>query len=380
MALAGILTHYRGGFSGLYGESARPFSRAFLRSFSGTLAFLILATLLAAGWAWMNAEDTRAHRAESVPKITIPLDWDALAPPPALPEIKSESPSEHIPETSHPALARAPIPGLFETTEHWLLPVIRATDGLTPFEAYRRPFTPAHAAPSGGRGIVSIVVLDMGLSQNATTSAIKDLSPDISLALNPYADQPDFWQDQARAAGHELWLILPTPAPGSDPGPQALSDSAGLETNGNRLLWALGRMTGYPGVIIKSSGALESSTQGENLRAPLFKRGLAIADLAPVPSQTIEVAAIAAKAKYANGARILDSDLRAQAIRESLESLESTAIEKGRAIGVLSPSPVAYQEISKWIETLPRKNIILAPLSAQMATSESGHTQKTQAP
>lgn len=378
MALAGILTHNRGVFSGFHEGSARLFSSAFLRSFAGALAFFILAILLAGGWAWMNAEDTRVHRSDSVPEITIPLDWDALAPPPALPETKLEPHTEHIPETSSLALARAPIPGLFETTEHGLLPVIRATDGLTPFEAYRRSFNPAHTAPSGGRGLVSIVVLDMGLSQTATTSAIKDLSPDISLALNPYAAQPDFWQDQARAAGHELWLILPTPAPGSDPGPQALSDSAGLETNGNRLLWALGRMTGYPGIIIKSSGALESSTQGENLRAPLFTRGLAIADLAPVPSQTIEVAAIAVKAKYTSGAKILDSDLRAQAIRESLESLESAVIEKGHAIGVLSPSPVAYQEISKWIETLPRKNIILAPLSAQMTTSE--HTQETQAP
>lgn len=372
-------------FPDLRGESLALFSSFFLRGFLGSFSLLILAALVAVAWAWMNGDETRARLAASVPSVTAVLDWNSIAipppdsPPAAKPQA-SESPGTPPPQESRDlGLGTAPLPGLFETSPNGPLPIIRTTDGLTPFDAYRRPFDPRGAAPSGIRGIVSIVLVDMGLSQSATTTAIQNLPPEITLAITPYADQPAFWQEQARAAGHEIWLSLPTPSPGMDPGPQALSDSSGLEANGGRLLWALGRMAGYPGVILQgSAGALESSTQGSALRTPIFTRGLAIADLTPSPSQTIEVAALAAKAKYTSGAILLDSDLRSSAIRESLEALESLAVQKGRAVGVLSPSPVGYQEIVKWIKTLAHKNIALAPLSTQFLPSTE--KQKTESP
>lgn len=348
----------------------------------GLCLFLGLAL---AAWAWMEGEDTRARLAAAVPQITVPLDWDALAIPEtsvkpaqalASPPV---APSALAPETSSVpssspvpvALPSAPLDGLFETAAVGRLPIVRLTDGMTPFAAYRRPFDLQTADPSGARGMVSILVRDMGLSDSATATAIKTFPPDVTFALSPYAAQPDFWQEQTRADGHEIWIGLPTALPGSDPGPLALTGQVGLEENTQRLLANLSRTVGYAGVVLLDScGSLGSPSQGETLRAPIFTRGLGLADLSPRPCEALGLAATKASIPYASGAERLDRDLRPQAIRDALDLLEARAVAKGSAIGVLSPSPLAYQEVSSWIETLPRKNIVLAPLSARMPLPE----------
>ncbi|HRC27444.1 MAG TPA: divergent polysaccharide deacetylase family protein, partial [Alphaproteobacteria bacterium] len=163
--------------------------------------------------------------------------------------------------------------------------------------------------------------------------------------------------------------VLPTSAAGRDSGPLALSGAAGLEENGRNILQTLSRTVGYAGVILfDSSGPLASDSQGEKLRAPIFTRGLGLADLSETASKELGLAAIKARVPYAGGAEILDRDLRPQSIRDALDLLEARAVAQGSAVGVLSPTPVGYQEIQTWIQTLRRKNIVLAPLSGQMTS------------
>jgi polysaccharide deacetylase 2 family uncharacterized protein YibQ len=363
----------------------RQFLTGLWRGLAGGLGAALAVFALLTGWATMKAEDTRARLAAAVPQITVPLDWDALAgrpPGSAPPTATKESHPPSAPVSSPPppmeeksaslALPPAPMDGLFETAATGRLPLVRATDGLTPFAAYQRPFDLAVAAPSGARGIVSLVVRDLGLSDSATATAIKTLPPDVTFTLTPYSAQPDFWQEQSRAAGHEIWMVLPTATAERNAGPLALSSAAGLDENGRNLLQTLSRTVGYAGVVLfDSSGPLASNSQGEKLRAPIFTRGLGLADLSgSVPvSETLGLAAIKAKIPYAGGAEILDRDLRSQSIRDALDLLEARAVARGRAVGVLSPTPVGYHEILTWIETLRRKNIVLAPLSAQMASA-----------
>lgn len=378
MASAPSLLEANRRLSFLKGDSFSLFRNGLLRGLGGALGLCLFVGLCALGWAWIKGEDTRARLLAAVPQVMIPLDWDSLgSPPPEAPKVPVPAPDPVIgaqpPQPESPALPVAPLTGLFETTPQGSLPIIRAKDGLTPFSAYRRPFNPGSAAPSGARGLVSIVIRDIGLSDTATTTAIKNFPPDITLALSAYATQPDFWQEQARRAGHEIWITLPTPASGKDPGPQVLTDAAGLEMNGERLLWALSRTTGYPGVILMDSpGPFGSPSQGDKLRSPLFARGLGLADLSPAPSSSIEVSATNAKTPYASGGVVLDRDLRGPAIHEALLVLEAKATAQGQAIGILSPTPIGYQEVLKWLETLSAKNILLVPLSAHMAPRHTG--------
>lgn len=366
------------------GPQRSAFASGLGRGLAGTLGigiFLICALL---GWAWTMGDETRARLAAAVPQVSIPLDWDALVvtAPPSTPNVPAQTPSqdsalavlpaEKTPDSATPPRAAtaplppAPIEGTFETSESRRLPVIRATDGLTPFAAYRRPFDIQTTAPSGARGLVSIVIRDMGLSDSATATAIKSFPPDVTFVVSPYATQPDFWQEQARAAGHEVWMHLPTATPGRDAGPLALSGATGLEENGRRILETLGQAVGYAGVVLLDScGPLGTTSQGETLRGPLFKRGLGLADLSPTPCEALGLAAAKSGISYTAGAERLDRELTAQSIRDALDLLEARAVANGSATGIIFASPLGFREVQAWIETLPHKNIVLAPLSAQ---------------
>jgi polysaccharide deacetylase 2 family uncharacterized protein YibQ len=70
-------------------------------------------------------------------------------------------------------------------------------------------------------------------------------------------------------------------------------------------------------------------------------------------------------APYANVDAWIDTSTDPQDIRKALAKLEERARSHGAAAGLIHPLPVSYQEVLKWIDGLPAKGIVLAPLSAQ---------------
>ncbi|MBC7325143.1 MAG: divergent polysaccharide deacetylase family protein, partial [Moorella sp. (in: Bacteria)] len=133
-------------------------------------------------------------------------------------EVPADLPAARILESG---LAEAPIEGLYETTPDGRLPIIRTKDGLTPFNAYRRPFD-VYAA---NKPVISIAVTGLGLSDVAMESALRSMPPEVSFILSPYAPSATFWVNEARARGHEVWLTLPVEPkdyPTDDPGPHTL--------------------------------------------------------------------------------------------------------------------------------------------------------------
>ena len=77
----------------------------------------------------------------------------------------------------------------------------------------------------------------------------------VTLAISPYAANPDQLLTAARAAEHEYLLSIPMEPQGfplNDPGPQALMTTLPPEENRQRLDWALSRIAGYVG----ATGAL----------------------------------------------------------------------------------------------------------------------------
>lgn len=251
------------------------------------------------------------------------------------------------------SLTPAPINGFYETTHDGPLPIIDSNQ-QTPFEAYKKPFTPT------GQPLIAIVVRDYGLSGPLSMKVLKDLPAEVSLILSPYADEPEKFQQQARAQGHEIWIDLPAQTedyPLADPGPQALLSDAGLRQNQDHLNWILSRTSGYAGVAVSIDDSFRNaSTLLQKLFGNVFERGLGYFEMNPDAGTSIETMAVVHKAPYARNAVFVE--------QISLKSLESTARQKGFVIGVVSPYPGHIASLKVWMDTLDAKGFTIAPLSA----------------
>lgn len=351
--------------------------------------------LILGGYLAMNGHETAMKRQKSTASQTVAIQREASemkAPPhemfgppvPAPHETVPVEESSHTeaPEPSHDehpapesedvsgtALTNAPVDGLYEDTADGRLPKIRDTDRLTPFDAYRRPFKTASAVSA-----ISIVVMDIGISDNGTQAALNDLPPDISLAINPYAQNPDFWSNEARVKGHEIWVELPVESdlyPMDDPGPQTLLIGAIEKQNLNKLNWTLSRTVGYAGIVTGYQPALmKSDTDARPVLRALYSRGLGFVDGESQPTDFSATLAAEMNGPYAHNNIWIDTPATAEHIALSLRQLEVLAQGNGSSIGFIHPSPISLTMIQDWIKTLPEKNIVLAPLSVQAGTKK----------
>ncbi|AEP09511.1 divergent polysaccharide deacetylase family protein [Micavibrio aeruginosavorus] len=376
--------------TGPTGKSGFP--RAFVRG----MAVVILIYALVAGWAWwkdraelakLNAtlpQQTtvivRAEKPATLPDATTPAteapdDHAAAAETPVV--TPEPQPAEATAAAIEPpvagtaveymenGMAKAPITGLFQVTPDGQLPIVREGDRLRPFDAYRRPFRPVGAS---GAPIISILVNDVGISETLGTSVLKDLPPEISVAITPYATAPDQWMKRAREAGHEVWLKLPVESadyPLSDPGPQTLLINAIEKQNFNKLYWALSRGTGYVGVVTGREPAfIKSLNDMRPMINDIYHRGLGFVDGDIQPTDVPRTMAVGMDAPYASTNLWIDHTLTPEAIAAALTSLERTAANNGTAIGFVNANPLTLKALAEWAPTLQKKGLVLAPLSA----------------
>ncbi|HEY8189216.1 MAG TPA: divergent polysaccharide deacetylase family protein [Micavibrio sp.] len=294
--------------------------------------------------------------AETPPAAEIPT-----ATQPATTPLET-APPKTIPEITLPAV---PIDGLYEDTADGRLPVIRKNDKLTPFNAYKRPFK----APAPGVPVISIVVMDLGISDNGTQAALNDLPPDVSVAINSYASNPDFWSNEARTKGHETWIEMPVESdlyPLNDSGPQTLLINAVEKQNLNKLNWTLSRTSGYAGVITGYQPALmKSDSDSRPILKAIYSRGLGFVDGEPQPTEMGELMAEETNSPYAHNNIWIDIPPASDHIAVSLRQLEVLAQGNGSAVGFIHTSPISLKMLQSWLKTLPEKGIVLAPLSAQ---------------
>ena len=366
-------------------------SRAFGLGMAGVLG---LGALLA-GYAWLNGASTLAAREEKLASQTVLIQYEeailsGAEPQPEMfgppkPEIQNikpepENPAEQIaaqpehgeaPVTAPPpkadeplALARAPLDGLYEDTKDGRLPKIRNEDKLTPFQAYRRPFT----APAG-KPVISIAVMGLGISEKATQDVIDRLPPEATLVLDPYSTNPDFWMNEARSDGHEVWLKLPVETdlyPLDDPGPQTLMINGLERQNLNKLNWVLSRGAGYAGIVTGYNAAF---TKAPNALRPalneIYRRGLGFFEGDPQPGETAASMANSVNAPYAHNNVWIDLPSTHEHLAASLRQLEVLAQGQGSSIGIIHATPMSMEMLIDWISGLDAKGFVLAPLSAQ---------------
>jgi hypothetical protein len=252
-------------------------------------------------------------------------------------------------------------PSLFEQSNFGPLPRV-SPDGRRPREAYARRAAPV---PDGVPRVV-IVVGGLGLSQTGTQSAIETLPEDVTLAFAPYGSSLERWVAKARERGHEVLLQIPLEPldyPNVNPGEHTLLVSGGA-ANREDLHWALGRMTGYAGVMNHMGG---SFLQDERAMVPFLgeigERGLFYLDDGTSPGLATKIGE-ALRVPVVSTDRTLDRVRSRAAIESELAELEVIARASGLAVGVASAFPASIEAIARWARDAEARGIIVIPASA----------------
>ncbi|WP_374764131.1 divergent polysaccharide deacetylase family protein [Yunchengibacter salinarum] len=255
-----------------------------------------------------------------------------------------------------------PDPALLEETSNGPLPKV-GRDGRMPAEVYAA----AHPV-NDERPRIAIIMTDMGMRARSTRRALDSLPTQVSLAFSPYGAELDKWGRRAREKGFETLLMVPMEPvnyPQNDPGPLSLLVKHMPSRNISLLHSAMGRMTGYVGIINHMGSRFTADS--DSLRPVLGEiknRGLIFVDSrASQYSRGAKMGQAMGLAVAINN-RYIDNDLVAEEIALQLGQLENRARTLGAAVGVARPYPVSLEAIRRWREDLYERGFVLAPVTA----------------
>ena len=278
--------------------------------------------------------------------------------PPAAPVDMAAAPAAAI-EPRPRRLAPAPDPRLVEQTAYGALPR-RAEDGSRPAKVYARP------AEKGAQPRIAILVTGLGIADGLTAEAVEKLPSDVTLAFGPYGDRLEKAAASARQHGHEVLLQVPMEPfdyPDNDPGPHTLTAGATTRDNLDRLRWAMGRFTGYVGVVNGMGARLAGDAAAMRpILAEIGERGLLFLDDGTLNGSA--AAAANADTPVARADAVLDAALAPDAFERELKRLEETARARGFALGTASLRSLAVDGIARWAQTLEGRGFRLVPVSA----------------
>lgn len=270
--------------------------------------------------------------------------------------------SAEVTRPSASPLPRAPIAGLTESGANGPLPII-GPNGRTPAQAYARPFTRQQDRP-----MIAVVIGGLGFNARATTQAIDELPPEVTLSFVPYAQNLQSWIDRARARGHEVMLELPMEPfdpDADDTGPQTLLASGPAQQNISRLEQLLSRGSGYFGVTNYQGARFATSAQASQpVVQALRRRGLVFISSGIGQRTALSVEAQRANLPITAADRIIDARREADAIDDQLLNLEALALQNQSAIGAGFAYPVTMEQVGRWARDIEARGYQLAPASA----------------
>jgi polysaccharide deacetylase 2 family uncharacterized protein YibQ len=233
--------------------------------------------------------------------------------------------------------------------------------GVAPMHYYAARNTAKSGAPR-----IAIMIAGIGYALDPSLAAVRDLPPQISLALSPYAAHDDAIATAARAAGHETMIGLPMQVDGEPAitaGDQALRAGSSLPHNLKRLDWALSRAAGYAGVT-DAIGMAEPELFLTHPHAAAWLAGHIAQDgvfmVIASPDITAPPGVVARVADAS-----IDPTQGVAAETATLNRLAMIASSKGQALGVLdSPTQPAITALALWCKSLGAAHIALVPVSA----------------
>jgi uncharacterized protein len=349
-------------------SSAADPPRPLLRRLLGLLVFLLAIGAGGAG-AYFIA---RLEQGGIAPHAMLRL-VDSTPGPEATPfsDETPSAPGATGPAGTQPAqpsstLPPVPDPALVKMGRNGPLPII-GKDGRKPREVYARPFDLKDPRPR-----IALVIGGLGLSRSMTESAIRTLPPAVTLSFKPYAKDLQLMVNAARAAGHEVLLELPMEPfdyPHNDPGPYTLLTQSDADENLDKLDWLLSRVTGYAGVVSDQGDRLLSSLEDlKPVLNALNSRGLYFLDQGKAKRSMVTTIGRESGLVVGQAWTTIDQRASRAGIDQRLLQLEEVARERGAAIGLGDAFPVTIERIKSWAENIEAKGVVLAPVSAALAT------------
>ncbi|MFO1032552.1 MAG: divergent polysaccharide deacetylase family protein [Hyphomicrobiales bacterium] len=263
------------------------------------------------------------------------------------------------------SLPPAPNAAVMEVTTWGQLPKIGKA-GLTPARAYARltPLSVIHSdAPK-----IAIVVGGLGLNKKLTERAIRDLPGEMTLAFAPYGEALQPQANQARAAGHEVFLQVPLEPigyPAQNPGPKTLLGDASDAENIDALRWHMSRFAGYAGVVNYMGGRMLGMPKPlKPVLAELKARGLDFLEDGSLALSASEATAKQVNMPVVRAKTVIDADPSPEAIAAALALLEEEAKSSGLAVGTASGLEVTIDTLADWAKDAGSRGIILVPATA----------------
>lgn len=126
-----------------------------------------------------------------------------------------------------------------------------------------------------------------------------------------------------------------------------------------KLEWVLSRATGYFGMTNYLGSRFLSSDSAYGILATVAKgRGLAFVDDGSAARRT------GGGVARASAERVIDAQLSRPAIDQQLLALESSAGQRGQALGSAFAYPVTLESVALWAQTVDQRGLQLAPASA----------------
>jgi polysaccharide deacetylase 2 family uncharacterized protein YibQ len=294
------------------------------------------------------------------PEPTQPPPLASTYPPP--PPEKPAPPAKTATATPAPAQGRGMMPAaLLEGGPHGPLPRI-AADGRLPWIVNNAKFDHGTRQPRLG-----IVLTGLGLSPQVTEDAIIRLPPEITLAFVPHTENLQRWILLAREFGHEVLISLPMEGDGpSDGGPsmRILSTKVGPGENIDRLRWALGRASGYVGIVTwEGEKFLADAGAATPVLQELAQRGLLVMDSREAKSNIVQQQADTLGLPFAKSRGFLDSEPGVATLDRNLQQLEAIAKRSGFALAMAVAFPDTVTRLIDWSKTVPQRGFVLAPVS-----------------
>jgi hypothetical protein len=344
-----------------------------LKPFLAGLGFFMFLTLALLLWCWINADETYRKRLSELESVTVLVERASPASAPVANNVNDTVPEKNPEPQTYPPLEKyengmikAPVPGLHEEKSTGTPPVIRE-DGLSAFEAYRKPFNTS--VVKYAKGVVSLVMTGYGLSEKHSSTAIDMLPENVTMLISPYASAKNEWRAKARGKGHELWLSLPLEPDNPlerDTGSLTLMTNTALNINLLRAERVMGSMTGYAGLIATRKNVFyKSEIEARKVIESIYKRGLAYADASTFMQSVPQSISMKNDSPYVHADIWLDDSATKNTIEKQIDALEKIAAERGYAVAFFRPYPVTMEIISRWVMSLGPEDIILVPLSVQ---------------
>ena len=260
-----------------------------------------------------------------------------------------------------PAALKAPAGDdrLLEPSPSGPLPRV-ASDGRKPSEVY------AGAAVSGsaGKPWVSVVVRGFGIDSGGTAQAPTDWPPAVTLGFAVDGADISRQVGSARAAGHEVVLMIPPRNGGAADVAATAAGGPSVTSLRDRLRWQLSRFTGYAGVVIDSTN-LDGATIAADV-SDMSRRGLYVVDAVPARSTALPMTTVDVT---------LTGSTENEAPERFLDRLARLARSNGSAIGLAAASPQNLAAILRFSATLADSGVSLVPLSAVVSLRQSAQAR-----